>query len=413
MIASFSGRSAWLLTAAVLWAGPGFSQPAPRGVSLTNLYTFTGESDGAFPHSPLVRNQNDQNYLWGTTTGGGSDWGSYGCGTIFRLQVGAVLDLQTVYQFPGTDTTAPLCKPNSLTVTSTGHVYGTTRNGAVFEIVQTVSGHGANLLYAFSANDSLKGVLGTQNGGLIGVAQDGPGIGGCGYIFELHPRPGYESWAESVVYHFNHDTDGCNPDGNLTSYNGALYGVTIEGGAGNTYSYGTVFKLSVKDRALTVLHAFNASEGYPVEGVTFSPHTASTLYGVTYGGGTHGRGIVYSIKPDLSDSYTVIDNLSFGVGGAARPLVTAQDVVYGVTEGTRAGTSADYPRVFVLIPPKAAGNPWTEKSLATFSNGDCPSARLFPDGTRILGVTANDVLFDACYAQGVDTSGAVFEVVKQ
>lgn len=213
------------------------------------------------------------------------------------------------------------------------------------------------------------------------------------------------------MYRFNYDTDGCNPGG-LSVYNGDLYGVTLAGGAGPSSYFGTVFKFSFRD-GLTVLHVFDSSEGYPVDGVTFSPHTGSTMYGITTEGGTYGRGIVYSMKPDAGDSFSVINNLPFGVGGAARLLVTAQDVVYGVTEGTLAFTPADYARAFALMPPNAAGKPWTEKILATFSNGDCPTARLFLDGTTLLGVAANDMLFDACYGQGADPSGAIFELAKQ
>ena len=119
-----------------------------------------------------MRNANDENYLWGTTSGGGSDWGSYGCGTVFKMHTGGFFDFQTVYQFPGTDTSAAMCRPNSLTVTAAGRVYGTTRNGAVFEIVPSGAGHDANVLYTFSADDALKGVLATSYGALIGVARE-------------------------------------------------------------------------------------------------------------------------------------------------------------------------------------------------------------------------------------------------
>ena len=187
MIGLFNRYGTRLPAAVALWEASGFAQPAPQTVTLTNLYTFTGEADGAFTHSPLVRNANDENYLWGTASGGGSDWGSYGCGTVFKMHTGGFFDVQTVYQFPGTDTSAVMCRPNSLTVTAAGRVYGTTRNGAVFEIVPSGAGHDANVLYTFSADDALKGVLATSNGVLIGVAQEGAGIGGCGYIFELFP----------------------------------------------------------------------------------------------------------------------------------------------------------------------------------------------------------------------------------
>src|SRR5262249_17643175 len=56
------------------------------------------------------------------------------------------------------------------------------------------------------------------------------------------------------------------------------------------------------------------------------------LYGVTKGGGSDGRGTVFTLKPDGSD-YKTIFNMNFNDGRyAVSPLVeTTQDHFYGIT----------------------------------------------------------------------------------
>jgi len=407
MIRRFNRWGAWLLAAALPWAAPGLAQPAPQATTLTTMYSFTGGADGDYPYSPLVIYQKDQS-LWGTTFFGGSDFGNYGCGTIFRMAV----PVQTIYTFPP-DTNAPMCHPVYLTVSATGQVYGITYNGAVFQVVPTDTGWDVNELYIFQPGEEPLGLLPvTNNGTLIGIVhgQSG-GPGGCGYVFRLRPIPN-PPWTKTVLYEFNHDTDGCHPQGNLTAYGGLLYGVTNMGGAGpGTYTYGTLFRLSLSDGVLTVLHVFNASEGWPIDGVNFGP--GNTLYGITENGGTYGRGIVYSMNPADLDSFKVVDNLSFGDGGVGRPLVTQKGVVYGVTAKSETiNTPQDYATVFALYPPRA-GKPWTEVPLGALSNGDCPVARLTAGGLALYGVTYNDPYTCRGGGTGGNSWGSIFEVTKQ
>lgn len=411
MTALLNRCGVWLFTVAVLGAASGFAQPAPEAMAITTLYSFTGDTDGAYPDAPLVYNPADL-ALWGITSGGGSDFASYGCGTIFRMVgvegSGGGYLYEQVYQFPGD--TPGLCYPNSLTVTASGLVYGTTWDGAVFQVLPAGTGWTANVLYTFNSTDGPLGVLVTSKGALIGVTQQGGGQW-CGDVFEL--RQGATAWQESELYRFKPDPapDGCNPLGKLTAHNGALFGVTT---TGPDYNHGTVFMLSSSQGSfgLTVLHTFSSSEGYPVDGVTFGPD--GTLYGITNGGGTNNRGFVYALQPPDSGSYSVIDNLSFGNGGgAARLIATKAGVLYGVTNGTNTGTKLDYARVFSLLPPAGAGQPWTQKALAAFSNGDCPSASLTLTGQGLLGVTTGSVPYNGCYGSPTDQYGSVYWLTKQ
>jgi uncharacterized repeat protein (TIGR03803 family) len=96
-----------------------------------------------------------------------------------------------------------------------------------------------------------------------------------------------------TLYNFNGNEDGYSPYGPLIIENDVLYGTNSEGGNGNN---GTVFKLNLRTKILTPLHAFTgaADGGTPVAGVLF---VNGVLYGTTYQGGTYGVGTVFKIVP--------------------------------------------------------------------------------------------------------------------
>jgi uncharacterized repeat protein (TIGR03803 family) len=71
-----------------------------------------------------------------------------------------------------------------------------------------------------------------------------------------------------------------------------LYGTTAAGG--NRASFGTVFRLSGKKE--TVLHRFHGGDGKNPFRSPLMLDSDGTLYGVTYLGGAHGLGTVFSVK---------------------------------------------------------------------------------------------------------------------
>src|SRR5271156_3104006 len=123
--------------------------------TVTVLYSFTGESDGAAPTASLLFLDGA---LYGTTSAGGK----YGAGTVFKLTLAGI---ETVlYSFTGgADGSAPGA---ALTHDASTNLYGTTFAG---------------------------------------------GTGGNGTVFELvHPKTG-STWAEQVLYSFGATGDGANP----------------------------------------------------------------------------------------------------------------------------------------------------------------------------------------------------------
>jgi uncharacterized repeat protein (TIGR03803 family) len=84
---------------------------------------------------------------------------------------------------------------------------------------------------------------------------------------------------------------------------GALYGVTLYGGASN---YGTVFKLNRNGTGFAVLHDFSGPEGrYPYFALIAARD--GVLYGTAPGGGASESGTVFRLNEDGS-GYEVLHN---------------------------------------------------------------------------------------------------------
>jgi uncharacterized repeat protein (TIGR03803 family) len=199
----------------------------------TVLHSFTGASDGEFPHSGLVRDRAGN--LYGTTGGdGATTWG-----TVFKVDTSG---RETVlYSFKGgADGGEPLA---ALLRDGAGNLYGTTYLGG----------------------------------------------NGTGTAFKVD-----ESGNETVLYAFAGGTDGANPLCRLViDKTGNLYGTTEKGGSSN---FGTVFKLAPNGQE-TILHSFGdiRQDGkYPEAGLV--PDSTGRLYGTTSLGGT-GSGIVFELRP--------------------------------------------------------------------------------------------------------------------
>ena len=102
----------------------------PSGAE-TVLYVFTGGDDGGSPHPTLVRDATG-NLYGGTETGG-----TFGCGTVFKLDPGH--HLTVLYSFTGG---ADGCGATNLTLDSRGNLYGMSgangfsapNHGTVFKI---------------------------------------------------------------------------------------------------------------------------------------------------------------------------------------------------------------------------------------------------------------------------------------
>jgi uncharacterized repeat protein (TIGR03803 family) len=179
----------------------------------SNLYSFTGGTDGGIPEAGLVQGLDSE--LYGTTTTGGNTNvnGGVGYGSIFKITTNGAFTL--VLDFDGTNGGSPEA---SLTLGSDGNFYGTANTG------------GAGYPYSF----------GTLFGPIYGT------------VFQLTTNG-----ALNPILSFNGNYDGDAPHSSLwQGRDGGLYGTTSEGGtndlsvSGESFGDGTVFRLGAQPPAI-------------------------------------------------------------------------------------------------------------------------------------------------------------------
>ncbi len=161
--------------------------------------------------------------------------------------------------------------------------------------------------------------------------------------------------------------------------------------------------------AITDLYNFTGTGGSgPVGNLAFG--TNGALYGTTPYGGTEGCGTVFELARPSKSAWneTVLYNFTCGNDGAypiAGVIIDSNGTIYGTT--SQGGTS-NSGAVFELTPPSAAGGPWTETVLHSFTGGSSG-----PDGSGPLGAliqATKGVLYGTTFAGGTSNAGTVFEL---
>ena len=364
---------------------------APRAAGQTELYDFTGGSDGRYPSSRLTFDKAGN--LYGTTEAGG-----LGFGTVFELSPdGHGGWNETVgYSFSGgVDGSNPMYSP--VIFDGVGNLYGTTfrggakKQGVVFQLTPVVGGGWKEtVLHSFIGSKKDGGnpwgaIVMDQAGNIYGVTNAGNGTKGS--VFELSPAGG-GSWTERILYGVEAAPGGLAMDatGNLfgttrdkkvfelsadgkggwnatviytfedgsiplgtPAFDGAgnLYGTTYPGGV---YSAGTVYKLSPgqngwNEETLQSFRHHVQNAFYPFSGVALD--AAGNIYGTTLLGGTSRSGTVFELVPGGGGSYTL--NIVSNIRGNPHGGLVLDDSgnLYGTTNF---GGSYDYGIVFELTP---------------------------------------------------------------
>jgi len=285
-------------------------QVTPSG-QLTTLYQFTNGTDGGYPLSGLIRDENGN--LYGTASSGGvlSCNGGGGCGVVFKVDPAGKENVLYAFdaiaggQFPA----------SSLVHDGAGNLYGTTPTGGntacnapygcgvVFMLSPTGK---ETVLHTFAGGSDgafpEAGLTLDSRGGAYGTTVEGGGTGclgiGCGIVFRIN-RSGF-----SIVYRFRGSPDGAYPDANVvTDPTGNVYGTTEYGGSTECapLGCGTVFKLDGTGKE-SVLHTFHMATdgGAPLDPLVRD--RAGNLYGTTSNWGPstcnqYGCGTVFRLTP--------------------------------------------------------------------------------------------------------------------
>jgi uncharacterized repeat protein (TIGR03803 family) len=264
-------------------SGPGYGtvyKINSDGSGYQVLHRFsTNSNDGAYPDL-LSQFLGDGDLLYGTTYNGGSK----NDGTIFSIHTDGS-GFAIVHSFTGA---AGLAAPQGGLIKATnGGLYGmanggSNNNGAVFKI--NTNGTGFQVFHQFGAfnGDAYSPCLGliqASDGRIYGVTDNG-GAYDWGALFAMNQDgSGY-----SLVHSFTGPGgDGAHPSGVIEGVDGALYGVTADGG---TFHAGAIFKLNKSGAGYTVLYSLTGAGGDGKEPSTaLSLASDGSLSGTTYSGG--------------------------------------------------------------------------------------------------------------------------------
>jgi uncharacterized repeat protein (TIGR03803 family) len=314
----------------------------PSG-NLTNLWSFTNGRDGANPYASLVQGS-DSNF-YGTTYGSGAGPSAYG--SVFRIRPGG--NLTNLWSFTGgTDGAKPY---GALVQGSDGNFYGTTSgsgsgpsgNGTVFRI--TANGSLSNL-HSFVGTDGANpssGLVQGSDGNFYGTTYTGGN--GYGTVFRISP-----SGSLTTLWSFTNGLDGANSYATLVQGgDGNFYGTTSGSGSGPS-GYGTVFRISPTGN-LTNLWEFTGCGDGGNSYAALVQGSDGNFYGTTSGSGSgpSGYGTVFRISP--TGNLTTLHSFNIGVGANPyAPLVQGSDgSFYGTTY--QGGTNGNYGTVFRLTVP--------------------------------------------------------------
>ncbi|HEV2437420.1 MAG TPA: choice-of-anchor tandem repeat GloVer-containing protein [Verrucomicrobiae bacterium] len=349
-----------------------------NGTGFTNIYTFTGNSDGANPVARLLLSGST---LYGTTLYGGDS----GYGTVFSLSTNGT-DFATLHNFSGSEGQEG-ANPCAGLVWSSGQLFGTTQygdsgdeshNGTVFRL--DINGDNFTTLHSFVDSEgfypdaelvlsstTLYGVNGNPSGTVFQINTDGSGFGTVVAFDGIH-RLG--------------------PDGGLVLSGGVLYGVTGMGGTGNSgLGNGVVYRVATDGRGLAALEVFSDFNGgsAPATGLVWS---GNMLFGTTEYGGTGNQGTLFQIGTNGS-GYAQAHEFSFPDNNGVNPdgydpraaMVLSAGMFYGTTR--YGGTNGSG----VVFRMNADGTGFT--NLSSYPGGSL--AALAVSGTNLYGV--NDGIF--------------------
>ena len=177
----------------------------------------------------------------------------------------------------------------------TGNLYGVAAygldytDGTIFELSPSPSGwlyntrfefqHGYPGYYDDFGSEPVGG-LAIDEANNVYASNSQAGEGGCGTVFSLS--------TETVIHYFS-GSDGCDPESNLTYFNGRLWGTTKAGGL---QGEGTVFSLDTTGGSFQFNSFFGTTGRQPSGGIN------AWGYGVTYAGGGVGKGNIYRLDPE-------------------------------------------------------------------------------------------------------------------
>jgi uncharacterized repeat protein (TIGR03803 family) len=373
--------------------------------AFTNLYNFTGGSDGGHPFDMVVSG----NVLFGATAKS-----TLGPGTLFTINTDGT-GFTTIYSFTGGSDGD---WPGGL-ILSNGKLYGATSggnsgNGTVFAI--NADGTGFTTLYTFTASnpnsdgwptnsdgaesEGLVGALILSGNTIYGTASGG-GAYGYGTVFKLNT----DGSDFSTLHTFTAltgpryvNSDGGSPNTlQIASGTATLYGTAGHGGSSGS---GTVFALNTDGSGFKTLHSFTAVSTYVVNSDGYGPSSlflsGNVLYGTAARGGSSGWGTLFALNTDASGFKTLYNF----TGGAGAPILSGHTLL-----GTGGGGSSG-----VVFKINTDGTGFTTLySFTAQSPSPCPCFNNDGASPDDLILSGNN-LYGTANAGGASGYGTIFSI---
>ena len=345
--------------------------------TFTTIHTFPDQRLGSYPTGLLYQN----GFLVGATSAAGPA----GSGNLFKLEL-ATGSVNVLYDF------ATPAEGGQAVDGVDPEIAPTSRGGALIGVTPFGGSGGYRTLYRLDVATRTETILHNFsgmpdgivpssrllviNGAFYGTAGGG-GDAQNGLIFKFDPVTN----TLTTIYSFTGQADGGGPQGRLIYQDGCLFGVTGGGGAtmGHKHGQGTVYKLDLATKALTVLYTFYLPNGDDPHDLTLHDHT---LYGVA-GGGKYNDGQTFSI--DLNTGVEKVLYTFQGGDDGELPVTTPiffRGVLYGTTPyGGPSGGGTLYSIDL------SSGAKATVHNFTRGSDGAMPSDLIEHDGV-LYGTTA-------------------------
>jgi uncharacterized repeat protein (TIGR03803 family) len=332
---------------------------ASDGTNYSAQFYFS-TADGSHPMGSLVQAANGK--LYGMTNEGGAN--SYG--VLFEFDPVSGTYAKKV-EFNGSGNGS--YPDGDLIEAGNGKFYGLTylggqfNNGVLFEYDALTSTYTKkiDLNASVTGGQPMGSLLKAANGKLYGLTVYG-GANNNGVLFEFDPTTG----ALTVKFDFDGSSNGSLPRGSLMqASNGYLYGMTYAGGANDQ---GVIFKYDLDAGVLTKTFDFDQTAGgahSPQGALTEAPN--GKLYGLTEQGGSGNTGLLFTFDVSTNLIAPIFSfTQPYGTGPQGTLTLTSDGKLYGMTN---AGGVNSAGTVFEVDP---SANTYTKKSDLIDATGEFP-----------------------------------------
>jgi uncharacterized repeat protein (TIGR03803 family) len=350
--------------------------------TLTTIYNFCSLgacADGGTPFAGLV--QGTDGNLYGTTSSGGQ---FFLYGTVYKIALNGTVGV--LHSFDASDGSAPYAK---LVQASDGNFYGTTSSGGGSQnctfgcgtAFKVTPGGGFTLLHSFNQTDGsyiIAGLIQASDGNFYGVAGDGgSNCSNCGTIFKMTP-----AGTLTVVHNFaGFPTEGSLPVAALLqASDGTFYG-TAE--AGGSVGDGAVFSLTGPPVPSTTAVTSTPNPSQAGEAVTLTATVSPSGATGTVDFTSNGAGISGCTAVTLNSGTAVCTTSGLAVGTDAIVATYSGDDHYGGSMGTLAQIVNPVPVALQFVPltpcrvvdTRNANGPFGGPAIGGHSSRDFPLSR--------------------------------------